>query len=152
MLRGRAGKKYIVSTDGAAGAFTCTSGGGFRTFLRTYDSEGIAGVDFDIEAGQSQADIDHLVARVKAAQPRYPRLRWSFTIATLGGRASPRLGPTGIRVLNAIRSAGLTGYVINLMTMDYGSATSGNRTLGPIGRCDATPTAPPAPSASPARS
>ena len=132
----RAGKKYILSTGGAAGAFTCTSDSGFQTFLRTYESEALIGVDFDIEAGQSQADIDHLVARVKAAQPRYPHLRWSFTIATLGGRVSPSLGPTGIRVMNAIRSAGLTRYFINLMAMDYGSPTGGSCTLGASGQCD----------------
>src|SRR5207302_1418645 len=41
------------------------------------------GVDFDIEAGQSQAVINELVARIKTAHASYPNLRFSLTLATL---------------------------------------------------------------------
>lgn len=71
-----AGKRYIISTGGAAGSFTCGSMAGFTTFLNRYMSPNLIGVDFDIEAGQSKTDIDNLVARVKAAQATYPNLRF----------------------------------------------------------------------------
>jgi len=134
-----AGKKYIVSTGGSAGAFTCTSDAGFNTFINTYNSANLIGIDFDIEDGQSQSDINNLVARVQAAQIKYPNLRFSFTIATNAtsqsgssvavdmGAASPNpLGAMGIAVMQAIQSAGLKNYYVNLMTMDYGSTTVGN--------------------------
>jgi chitinase len=124
-----AGKKYILSTGGADGVFTCGTDAGFATFIQTYYSSNLVGVDFDIEAGQTTADIAALVARVKTAQATYPNLRFSFTVATLGGNASPSLGTMGIEVMSAIQSAGLTNYFINLMAMDYGSAIASNCTV-----------------------
>lgn len=137
-----AGKQYIISTGGAAGSFTCTSDSGFQTFINRYNSSSMIGVDFDIEAGQSQSDIDNLVARVKAAQSVYPNMRFSFTIATLAssksgtsvatdmGASSPNpLGSMGIMVMNSIINAGLKNYYVNLMTMDYGGASAANCVL-----------------------
>ncbi len=134
-----AGKKYIVSTGGQAGSFTCTSDASFNTFVNTYNSANLIGIDFDIEDGQSQTDINNLVARVKAAQSVYPNLRFSFTVATFAtsqagsavavdmGASSPNpMGSMGNMVMSAIQSTGLTKYTINLMTMDYGTATTGN--------------------------
>jgi len=121
-----AGKKYIISTGGAAGSFSCGSDAGFEKFISTYNSSSLQGVDFDIEAGQSQAVIDGLVARVKAAKSKHPSLRFSFTLATLGGNSPQSLGDAGVRTMNSIKSQGLTGYIINLMTMDYGSTTPTN--------------------------
>jgi chitinase len=132
----KAGKAYVLSTGGASGAFTCGSDAGFSTFIDRYNSANLIGVDFDIEAGQSQADIANLVARVKAAQTKYPALRFSFTLATLAGSSGQSLGAAGVNVMNAIRSAGLSRYVINLMVMDYGSAIAVNCTLGASGKCD----------------
>ncbi|WGS53354.1 glycosyl hydrolase family 18 protein [Paraburkholderia sp. D15] len=131
-----AGKRYIVSTGGAAGSFTCGSDAGFSKFIQTYYSANMVGVDFDIEAGQSQDDINNLVQRVIVAQRSYPNLRFSFTIATLGGNSAQSLGGTGMMVMNAIQSAGLTNYTVNLMTMDYGSAIPGNCVVGSDGACD----------------
>lgn len=71
-----AGKRYILSTGGAAGSFTCGNTAGFNTFLNRYMSSNLIGVDFDIEAGQSQADINNLIARAKEAQVTYPSLRF----------------------------------------------------------------------------
>ena len=88
--------KYIISTGGAAGSFTCGSDAGFETFINRYASSSLAGIDFDIEAGQSQADIDNLVARVKNSQAKHPGLRWSFTLATLGGNSPQSLGSIGV--------------------------------------------------------
>src|SRR5262245_30256048 len=61
------GKYYTISTGGAAGAFRCSSDAGFDTFIRRYNSSRMLGVDFDIEAGQSQADIQNLIQRVIVA-------------------------------------------------------------------------------------
>jgi len=131
-----AGKTYILSTGGAAGSFSCGSDAGFDTFIQRYYSANLRGVDFDIEAGQSQAVISNLIQRVKVAQGKYPNLRFSFTLATLGGNAAQRLGAAGVTTLNAIKAAGLTNYYVNLMVMDYGSANAANCTLGSNGRCD----------------
>jgi hypothetical protein len=131
-----AGKKYIISTGGAAGSFTCASDASFETFVNRYASASLAGIDFDIEAGQSQVDIDNLVQRVKTSQSKHPNLRWSFTLATLGGNSPQSLGSAGQMVMASIKSHGLTNYLINLMTMDYGSAIAGNCTLNASGRCD----------------
>ena len=131
-------KRYILSTGGAAGAFTCATDAGFFAFLDRYNSEYMVGVDFDIEAGQTKEVIDALVARAKAAkaQPKYSRLMFSFTIATLGGNTPQSLGEAGIATLKAIRDGGLTDYVINLMVMNYGSAAATNCVLTPLGECD----------------
>jgi chitinase len=72
------------------------------------------GVDFDFEAGQSQSVIDSLNQRVKVSQAQFPRLRFSFSLATLGGNSSQNLGSIGVTVMNSIKSAGLTHYTINL--------------------------------------
>jgi len=125
-----AGKKYIVSTGGAAGSFTCGSDSGFSSFVSHYSSANMVGVDFDIEVGQTQATIDALVARAKTWGGRA-----SFTIATLGqnngtstatdlGSGSPdSLNATGAMVVNSVKSHGLTNYTINLMTMDFGTGS-----------------------------
>jgi chitinase len=134
-----AGKKYIISTGGQAGSFTCTSDASFDTFISTYYSANMVGVDFDIEDGQSQSDINNLVARVQAAQIKYPNMRFSFTLPTWApsqsgstvavdmGANSPDpfpAGGTGAMTMTAIKAAGLTNYYINPMTMYYGTAAS----------------------------
>lgn len=137
-----AGKKYIISTGGANGSFTCGSDAGFQTFIDRYNSANLIGIDFDIEAGQSTTDLANLVARVKNAQSKYPNLIFTFTIATLAssqsgssvavdmGASSPNpLGAMGIAVMNAIQAGGLTNYRVNLMVMDYGSPTVTNCVL-----------------------
>ena len=131
-----AGKKYIISTGGANGVFTCGSDAGFEAFIQRYNSSSLQGIDFDIEGGQSQGVIDALVARVKVARANHPNLRFSFTLATLGGNAAQSLGQIGVNVMNSIKSQGLTGYYINLMAMDYGSAIASNCTLNSSGKCD----------------
>jgi chitinase len=144
----QAGLRYLLSTGGAAGSFSCGSDAGMTTFLERWMSPNLVGVDFDIEGGQTPAVLDALVARVKAAHVAYPKLRFSFTLATLapsatGVATAASLGaaaPDGFNVygdqtLAAIKSAlGFTGApatwpgyaTINLMVMDYGSAGVGN--------------------------
>ncbi len=131
-----AGVNYIVSTGGAAGAFTCSTDAGFEKFIQNYYSTNMIGIDFDIEVSQTKADIDNLVQRAVTAKAKYPNLRFSFTIATFGGNGSEILGGTGLSVLESIKRLGLVDYKINLMAMDYGDAKASNCVLGSNGKCD----------------
>ena len=137
----QAGVKYIVSTGGAAGSFTCGSDSGMSTFIDRWASAGLIGVDFDIEAGQSPSVIQDLVSRIQSAHGSYAGLRFSLTIATLanndGASAAQSLG-SGVQdslnaygddVLAAVRSTFGSAWpsylTVDLMTMDFGSASSG---------------------------
>jgi len=121
-----AGKYYIISTGGAGGTFLCPTTSAFLAFVESYYTSSMVGVDFDIENGQTRTQINDLVADVQAAQAEYPAMRFSFTVPTLGGNANPALGDEGQLVMNAIEQYGLSNYLIDLMTMDYGSAKPGN--------------------------
>jgi hypothetical protein len=141
-----AGVRYVVSTGGAAGSFTCGSSAGFETFVGRWASTGLVGVDFDIEAGQSQSVIQDLVTRIHEAHAAHPTLRFSLTLATLannaGSATAQSLGSTvadsfntyGDQALGAVRATlGFDGtpatwpsYVtVNVMTMDYGAPSAG---------------------------
>ena len=141
-----AGVKYVISTGGAAGSFTCGSDSGFSTFIGRWMSSNLVGVDFDIEAGQSQQVIQDLVTRIKTAHGSYPSLRFSLTLATLannsgastaqslGSGAQDSFNTYGDETLNAVKSVlGFNGsastwpsyLTVDLMTMDYGSASAG---------------------------
>jgi chitinase len=117
---------YVVSTGGAAGTFTCGSTAGMESFIARYASPNLVGIDFDIEGGQSQSDIQNLVAAAAGAQAQYPKLQFSFTLATLGASDGSYGGVNslGNEVVQAVKGSSLTNYVINLMTMDYGNASS----------------------------
>ncbi|HEU0278116.1 MAG TPA: carbohydrate-binding protein [Rhodanobacteraceae bacterium] len=121
------GVQYIISTGGAAGTFTCPTPAGFASFIQTYMGTGMVGVDFDIEGGQSETDIQNLVADVAAAESQFPSLRFSFTLATLAASDGSYGGVNtlGDEVVKAVLAAGLKNYTIDLMVMDYGGATSG---------------------------
>jgi chitinase len=123
------GKFYIIATGGAAGTFTCGSDAGFTSFINRYNSSSLLGIDFDIEGGQNQDVINNLVQRVVAAERTFPNLRFSFTVATLGGNSPNSLNQLGAWVMSAIKTFGLTKYTINLMVMDYGSTSPGNCTI-----------------------
>lgn len=121
-----AGLPYVVSTGGEAGVFTCGSTAGFASFLSRYMSPQMVGVDFDIEGGQSQAQINALVAAAVYGQSLYPNLRFSFTLATLGASDGSYGGVNslGDEVIKAIQASTLTNYTINLMVMDFGGPSS----------------------------
>ncbi|UTY55968.1 glycosyl hydrolase [Massilia sp. erpn] len=121
-----AGIGYIVSTGGQGGIFTCSSDEGMEKFIARYDSAHLLGFDFDIEAAQTPAQIDSLLARLVKAQGKRPQLRFSFTVATHAATDGSRrsLNSTGEAVLAAIRRSGLRDYVLNLMVMNYGPAGS----------------------------
>jgi hypothetical protein len=146
-----AGVKFILSTGGAAGSFTCGSDAGFETFLARWSSSNLIGVDFDIEAGQSQDVINNLVQRIATAHGKHPGLRFSLTLATLannnGGSTASSLGSSapdsfnvyGDNSVNAVKSiigGSWPSYLtVNLMVMDYGSPSSGVCVVSG-GRCD----------------
>jgi hypothetical protein len=117
---------YVVSTGGEAGTFTCDSTAGMESFIARYASPNLVGIDFDIEGGQSESDIQGLVNAAAGAQSQYPNLQFSFTLATLGASDGSYGGVNslGNEVVEAVLGSSLKNYVINLMTMDYGSASS----------------------------
>ena len=121
-----AGLNYVVSTGGEAGTFTCASTAGMESFIARYASPHLVGIDFDIEGGQSQSDIQNLVNAAAGAQSQYPNLQFSFTLATLAASDGSFGGVNslGNEVVEAVLGSSLKNYVINLMTMDYGSASS----------------------------
>jgi chitinase len=122
----RAGIGYIVSTGGQGGVFTCATDAGMEKFVARYESPKLVGFDFDIEEHQTDAQIRSLAERIVAAQRRRPHLRLSFTVATHAASDGSKtsLNPTAQRVLAAVRAAGVKDYVLNLMTMDYGAAST----------------------------
>jgi hypothetical protein len=125
-----AGVNYIVSTGGAAGSFKC-SGTALQSFIARYATPHMIGVDFDIESGQSAADVQNLVNAAALAQSKYPGLRFSFTLATLAASDGSfgGLNSTGDATVKAIKASSLTNYTVNLMTMDFGRATTANCVL-----------------------
>lgn len=140
----QAQRRYVVSTGGEGGHFSCSSDAGFERFIQRYDSPMLAGIDLDIEARQTDADIDALVRRVKAALPRHPGLRFSFTLPTHAASdgSAQGLNRLGERVLRAVKRHGLQRapqVVVNLMVMNYGDASARHcaiKTEGGEPRCD----------------
>ena len=127
---------YIISTGGQAGSFTCSSDARFKKFIERYHSAQLSGFDFDIEASQTEEQINQLIQRVKQAQKIYPNLRFSFTLPTLAIVDKPALGAIGLTVMQAIKNAELDDYYINLMVMDYGVSSTDACVLGADARCD----------------
>jgi hypothetical protein len=137
----KAGVDYILSTGGAAGQFTCGTEAGMSTFIDRWMSPHLVGVDFDIEAGQSEATINALVQRIKDVQGKYPGLRFSLTLATsaanagasvatsLGAQAPVSLNVLGTTAIQAVRNVFGANWpanvTVNLMTMDYGNTGPG---------------------------
>jgi len=117
------GLKYIVSTGGASGTFTCSTLAGMETFLNRYKSAGFAGVDFDIEGGPSGNELQLLINSIAGAQQKDPNLRVSFTLATLAAASGASLNSLGDQVIRLAKAANLNFYV-NLMVMDYGNSST----------------------------
>jgi hypothetical protein len=135
----RAGLPYVIATGGEGGVFTCASAAGMQAFVARYDSPLLRGLDFDIEASQTEPQISDLVRTIAQLHRQRPALRLSFTLPTLaasdGGDAS--LNAHGQKVMQALRGAGLLdAAIINLMVMNYGPAQPGNCVVRADGRCD----------------
>lgn len=119
--------RYTIATGGSGGIFTCDNQNGMDTFIQRYQSSHLTGFDFNIEAHQTEAQIQHLVHEVGHAIERYPNLHFSFTLAAIAAKDSKHsLNQTGQWVMNAIANEGLERYSINLMVMNYGRAEPGN--------------------------
>lgn len=134
----KAGVNYIVSTGGQGGVFTCATDEGMERFISRYESRHLVGIDFDIEAGQTKAQVESLVQRIKAAQAKRPQLRFSFTVATFAAAdgSSKSLNHEGEAILEAVRRNGLREFTFNLMVMDYGPGTSATCVMNKTGVCD----------------
>jgi chitinase len=128
------GRRYIVSTGGEAGVFTCASAAGMAAFIGRYRGPGLVGFDFDIEGRQTPQQIDDLVRHAAAAQKRWPALAFSFTIATHAGTQG--LNATGEQVMQALKRHRFERAVVNLMTMNYGPADARFCVLRDGGGCD----------------
>lgn len=133
-----AGIDYLVSTGGQGGVFTCATDEGMERFIRRYDSKRLAGIDFDIEAGQTREQVESLVRRIASAQKRRPHLRYSFTVATHAASDGSRksLNKQGEAILGALRRNRVRGYTVNLMVMDYGPGTRRHCVVNKAGVCD----------------
>lgn len=131
------GTGYIISTGGASGTFNCASAAGMNSFISRYYTSKMIGVDFDIEGSQTASQIADLVAAAAAAEQTYPNLRFSFTLATLAASDGSYggLNASGAQVVQAVLASGMSHYTINLMVMDFGSATAANCVLGSSGLC-----------------
>lgn|GEM_PF-2455714 len=132
-----AGKYYILSTGGANGTFDCPSNSGMLSFIQTYYSANMLGVDYDIEGGQTQAIIDDLINSTIYAEQQYPNMRFSFTLQSLGAATTgSNLNSLGDTVMSEISRLGLGGnYYIDLMAFDYGSVSPSNCVVS-NGVCD----------------
>src|SRR6202012_5500464 len=111
-----AGLNYVVSTGGEAGTFTCTSAAGMESFIARYASPHLVRINFAIEGGQSQSDIQNLAAAAAGAQAQYPNIQFSFTLATLGASDGSYGGVNslGNEVVKAVLRSTLKNYVPNL--------------------------------------
>ena len=132
-----AGLDYTISTGGHAGVFTCTSNDGMDKFLANYDSAQLAGIDYDIEGGQTAADIANIITTAEHAQATKPKLHVSFTLATLAASDGSLggLNALGQQVMSQLKQSSLKDYSVNLMAMDYGSASPGACVVS-NGKCD----------------
>jgi len=119
--------RYTIATGGSDGIFTCDNQTGMDTFIQRYQSSHLVGFDFNIEANQTEVEIQKLVREVGHAIERHPNLHFSFTLAAIAAKDSKHsLNQTGQWVMKAITDEGLERYSINLMVMNYGRAEPGN--------------------------
>ena len=122
-----AGLNYVVSTGGEAGHLHLHLRGGHGVVhrplrrARTWSASTSTS-----KAASPQSDIQNLVAAAAGAQAQYPNIQFSFTLATLGASDGSYGGVNslGNEVVQAVLGSSLKNYVINLMTMDFGSASS----------------------------
>jgi len=132
-----ANKNYIISTGGLAGAFTCDTSADLVSFVDAYYSTNMVGLDFDIENTLTTAQIASLTSGIQAVQAKYPAMRISYTVATLAGSDGSGLitGSSGEQAILAAQVAGIK-FNVNLMVMDYGTASSVCVIDSTTGYCD----------------
>ncbi|MDP9124828.1 MAG: RICIN domain-containing protein [Pseudomonadota bacterium] len=120
-----AGGRVILSFGGADGTYlegACSDDGMYNLIKSVIDTTQVFSIDFDVEG--SQLDNTALNTRrnnvVKRLQTTYPSLYVSYTLPV-----SPSgLESNGLAVVKSANSAGVKVSMINVMAMDYGSASS----------------------------
>jgi chitinase len=120
-----AGGRVILSFGGADGTYlegACSDDGMYNLIKSVIDTTQVFSIDFDVEG--SQLDNTALNTRrnnvVKRLQTTYPSLYVSYTLP---------VDPSGLEsdaltVIRSANSAGVKVSVVNVMAMDYGSASS----------------------------
>lgn len=123
--------KYVIATGGNAGAFLCSDATSFGTFISSYKSDNLVGVDLDIESGYDETSAAALVTTVttflkNSSDPVLKNLFLTITLATLADSTSTQasVNSVGAAAVAALQSSGYTNYAVNLMTMDYGTASA----------------------------
>lgn len=121
---------YIISTGGAAGTFQCDSAEKMQEFIERYQTKNLAGIDFDIEGGYNQTQLQQLMQATAAAQ-KQTHTQVSLTLATLA-QPGATINQLGQWAVTAAKNAGLS-FNVNLMVMDYGDSGCQKN---PEGKCD----------------
>lgn len=118
---------YVLATGGASAVFTANAAQ-LDSFISRYSSKNLIGIDFDIERGQTPAQIRELADAAAVAEVKYPNLRFQFTLPTSAASDGSKksLNDVGVTTVEAIKASGVKHYTVNLMAMDYGSATAAN--------------------------
>jgi len=73
---------YVVSTGGEAGTFSCDSTAGMDAFIARYASPNLVGMDFDIEGGQTESQIQGLVDAAAGIVNHYRRRPGQWTVSS----------------------------------------------------------------------
>ena len=104
------------------GTFTCASTSGMDSFIARYASSNLVGIDFDIEGGQSQSDIQEPGQRVgwSDRRRRTPTCSFSFTIATLAASDGSYGGVNSARRGSGQRGEGLQHEELRHQPDDHG--------------------------------
>ncbi len=122
-LRARGGD-VIISFGGAAGtelALACSDVASLQAqYQSVIDTYKVTRLDFDIEGStiQDNASIDRRSKALAALEEKNPDLKISFTLPV----TPTGLGDDGLAVLQSAIDNDLQVDVVNIMTMDFGSA------------------------------
>jgi chitinase len=128
-----AGGRVILSFGGADGRYlesACSATAMFDLIKNVIDTQKIYDLDFDVEG--SQLDQTGLTTTrntvLKQLQAAYPSLYVSFTLP-----ADPDGLPSdAMTLLKSTKAAGVNINIVNIMTMDYGTAGTQGRAEGTV--------------------
>lgn len=127
-----AGGNITISFGGAAGqeaALTATSAAALQAeYQSVIDRYHVDSLDFDIEgwAVTDQRSIDLRNQALVGLQQANPDVTISFTLPVL----PTGLVDSGLNLLRSAMQAGVRVDVVNIMTMDYGTAVDNNGQMG----------------------
>ncbi|MBV8745732.1 MAG: fibronectin type III domain-containing protein [Xanthobacteraceae bacterium] len=127
-----AGGDITISFGGAAGqepALTATNANALQAeYQSVIDRYHVNSLDFDIEgaAVQDQHSITLRDQALAGLEKANPNLHVSFTLPVL----PTGLVASGLNVLQSAKQDGVRADVVNIMTMDYGTAVDNNGQMG----------------------